>query len=81
MDKKELEKAFLNTKYTILKNNILKEGITIKIGEVIDFSSVLPDLTEWAFITAWNPLPEICSYEENKKRNSILANDLMNDGS
>ena len=63
MDKTELVSAFLNTNYLILKNDVFKDDIVLKIGEVVDLSSSLPNIREWAFITAWNPLPEILSKE------------------
>ena len=79
-NKKELKIAFLNTSYTIKKNKIFKEDIVLKIGEKVDFSSMLPNLKEWAFITAWNPLPNILSNEQNKQRNSLLSADLKKQG-
>ena len=76
MDKLELEAAFLNTNYTVLKNDIFKEEIVLKIGEKNDLSSALPSLIEWALITAWNPLPDILSNEENKQRNTAFITEL-----
>ena len=76
MDKLELEAAFLNTNYTVLKNDIFKEEIVLKIGEKIDLSSALPSLIEWAFITAWNPLPEVLSNEQNRQRNTSFIAEL-----
>jgi len=80
MDKEELEAAFLNTNYKILENNIFKEELVLKIGEIVDFSSSLPSLMEWAFITAWNPLPDILSDEENRKRNTAFLTELRECG-
>lgn len=80
MNKQELEAAFLNTNYTVLKNDTFKEEIVLKIGEKIDLSSALPSLIEWAFITAWNPLPEILSNEQNKQRNTAFITELNKNG-
>ena len=81
MDKNRiLKQHFLNTNYLILKNDIFKDDIVLKIGEVVDLSSSLPNIREWAFITAWNPLPEILSKEENKKRNTTFLTELRANG-
>ena len=76
MSKTELEAAFLNTNYTVLKNDIFREEIILKIGEKNDLSFALPSLIEWAFITAWNPLPEVLSNEQNKLRNTAFITEL-----
>ena len=80
MNKLELEAAFLKTNYTVLKNDIFKEEIVWKIGEKNELSSALPSLIEWAFITAWNPLPEILSNEQNKQRNTAFITELNKNG-
>ena len=80
MNKLELEAAFLKTNYTVLKNDIFKEEIVLKIGEKNELSSALPSLIEWAFITAWNPLPEILSNEQNKQRNTAFITELNKNG-
>lgn len=80
MDNTELETAFLNTNYIILKNDVFLEDIVLKIGEVHDFSSTLHNLKEWVFITAWNPLPDILSKDQNEKRNAALLDQLKADG-
>jgi len=76
MKNTELTTAFLNTKYTILSDDVFKEKVILKIGEIVDFNSTLPDLEEWTFITAWNPLPDILSNELNRKRNTVLLADI-----
>ena len=80
MNNKELTAAFLNTNYTILSDDVFKEKVILKIGEIVDFNSTLSDLEEWTFITAWNPLPEILSNEVNRKRNTDLMNELKENG-
>jgi len=80
MDKAELEAAFLTTNYTILKSIIFKENLVLKIGEIADFSSTLTGLMDWAYITAWNPLPETLTDEQNVKRNSDFLSELKESG-
>ena len=75
MTTEELDLAFKSTNYIILKNNIFPNDIILKIGIINEIS---PDelFKEWAFITAWNPLPEILSFEENVERNNALLTEL-----
>lgn len=80
MDETELEAAFLTTNYTILKSAIFKEDLVLKIGEIADFSSILPSLIEWVFLTAWNPLPDVLSTEQNEQRNNALLAELTESG-
>ena len=80
MNNTELTGAFLKTNYTILPDDVFKEKAILKIGEIVDLNSILPDLEEWTFITAWNPLPEILSNEVNRKRNTDLMNELKENG-
>jgi len=69
MTKEETHQAFLETVYTVLTN----PNFDIRINEIVNEKS---SLASWAFITAWNPLPQILSLEENKQRNKKLENDL-----
>lgn len=69
MTKEETHQAFLETVYTVLTN----PNFDIRINEIVKGKS---SLASWAFITAWNPLPQIVSLEENKQRNKKLENDL-----
>jgi len=80
MNNTELTEAFLKTNYTILPDDVFKEKVILKIGEIVDFNSTIPDLKEWTFITAWNPLPEIFSKEVNRKRNTDLMKELKENG-
>lgn len=67
--KKEHHQAFLNTTYRVLQS----PSIDIKINEL---HPALNHLVNWAFITAWNPLPDILSLRENKDRNKDLEEDI-----
>jgi hypothetical protein len=65
----EHHQAFLNTTYRVLQSPF----IDIKINQT---NAEFNKLKNWAFITAWNPLPDILSLEENQARNRYLAQDL-----
>jgi hypothetical protein len=65
----EYHQAFLNTTYRVLQSRL----IDIKINEL---HPALNHLENWAFITAWNPLPDILSLEENQNRNENLEEDI-----
>jgi hypothetical protein len=65
----EHHQAFLNTTYRVLQSPF----IDIKINQT---NAEFNKLKNWAFITAWNPLPDILSLEENQARNRHLAQDL-----
>jgi hypothetical protein len=79
MTSEELDLAFKSTNYIILKNNIFPNDIILKIGII---NEIFQDdlIREWAFITAWNPLPEILSFEENVERNNVLKEELLSLG-
>jgi len=69
MKTNEIEQAFLETSYIIH----LQSDIVLKIGEMpADLLEHLWLLKNWAFITAWNPLPDILSKAENEQRNEDL---------
>lgn len=69
MDIDKIETAFLETNYTILVEN----KIVLKIGEMpSQLFSEYPQINTWAFITAWNPLPDILTKTENDIRNNQL---------
>lgn len=77
MNTKEIEKAFLETSYIIH----LQGEIVLRIGEIpADLLAQLPSLETWAFITAWNPLPDILSKAENEQRNEDLQRFLIDRG-
>ena len=66
MTNSELDLAFKSTDYIVLKNEIIPSDVILKIGIVNDINGITT-IGEWAFITAWNPLPEILSDSENIK--------------
>jgi len=77
MDTDKIETAFLETNYIIL----LENKIVLKIGEMP--AQLLNDFSQiktWAFITAWNPLPDILTKTENDIRNNQLKVQLKNEG-
>jgi len=64
-----IKNAFLETNYTILVEN----KIVLKIGEMpSQLFSEYPQINTWAFIAAWNPLPDILTKTENDIRNNQL---------
>jgi len=77
MDTKKIETAFLETSYIIHLDN----EIVLKIGEVpSNLLSEYPQIKTWAFITAWNPLPDILTKSENDIRNNQLQVQLNEEG-
>ena len=65
----------MNTSYCVMSGR--KVMYTLRIDELS------PELYEsdkalltWAFITAWNPLPEILSKSENDERNKQLEKEI-----
>ncbi len=80
MDINELKQVYLNTNYTINKNSIFKEELTLHINKVTNLKNALPELKEWAFITAWNPNSNQLSKQENERRNANLLDDIRSKG-
>jgi hypothetical protein len=77
MKSTEIEQAFLETNYIIH----LQGEIVLRIGEIpADLLEQLPLLETWAFITVWNPLPDILSKAENQLRNATLQRHLIDLG-
>ena len=77
MKTNEIEQAFLETNYIVH----LQSDIVLKIGEMpADLLGHLRLLKTWAFITAWNPLPDILSKVENEQRNEHLQQYLLDRG-
>jgi hypothetical protein len=77
MKTNEIEQAFLETKYIIH----LQSEIVLRIGEMpTDLLEKLALLETWAFITAWNPLPDILSIVANERRNEDLQQYLLDRG-
>lgn len=74
----QIEKAFLETNYIVqIENN----PIVLKIGETPNkLIQNFPQIKTWAFITAWNPLPDILAKSENDIRNNQLKVQLKQEG-
>lgn len=73
----QIEKAFLETNYIVLTAN----QIVLKIGEIPkQLIQNIPQIKTWAFITAWNPLPNILTKPENDIRNNELQVQLKEEG-
>ena len=71
------ELAFRNTTYIVKAENSLGTDITIKIGEIpTSLFSAIPLLENWVFLTAWNPLPNILTRDQNMARNQALFTDI-----
>ena len=73
MTPEQTHQAFLNTSFKV----VTKPVFTIKIDTLVD---EVQHLNSWAFITAWNPLPEVLSLEENRKRNQNLEEEINSFG-
>ena len=71
--------AFNSTNYIILQNDIFPIDVILKIGITNEINQDTL-IREWAFITAWNPLPEILSLEQNIRRNNTLQAELISLG-
>ena len=78
MDSNQIEQAFLETNYIA---EIEDNPIVLKIGETPEnLIQRFPKIKTWAFITAWNPLPDILTKSENDIRNNQLKIQLKDDG-
>ena len=70
-----MKEAYLNTHYKVF----LDDGkiVSLEIGKKSsELFKHITTLKYWAFITAWNPYPEVLSVEINRKRNTELENIL-----
>jgi hypothetical protein len=77
MDSSQIEQAFLETNYIVQTEN----PIVLIIGEIPkQLFQNFPLIKTWAFITAWNPLPDILTKSENDIRNHQLKVQLMEEG-
>jgi hypothetical protein len=73
----KIETAFLETNYIIL----LENKIVLKIGEMpLQLLLEYSQIKTWAFITAWNPLPDVLTKSENDIRNNQLNVQLIEEG-
>jgi hypothetical protein len=77
MNQEEIHQAFLETRYIVHldKDVILRIG-----GEGLELISRIPNLRSWAFLTAWNPLPDILSLSENQQRQARMEEALRSLG-
>lgn len=75
MTPEEIDLAFKSTNYIILKNEVFPKDIILNIGIINEINQV-STIKEWAFITAWNPLPDVLPLEENVLRNNSLLAEL-----
>jgi hypothetical protein len=79
MTKNEYRIAFEQTNYLVFIND--DETLLLKTNETNKhLLSFFPHLNSWAFITAWNPLPNILSLEENRERNKSMEEDIQTNG-
>jgi hypothetical protein len=79
MTPEETDLAFKSTNYIILKNDVFPKDIILNIGFINEINQV-STIKEWAFITAWNPMPEILTIEKNLERNNALLTELTSMG-
>lgn len=77
MTAQELHQAYKETNFKIFASDT--KTIIVNIDkESKELEKEYPELTSWAFITAWNPSPIIFEEPENKKRNNDLIEDVKN---
>ena len=77
MNSAELHQAFIQTRYIIKAGKEFPAEMVLQIGEpTSQLEELLPHLQTWAFVTAYNPLPDILSQEENEKRHQQLCDYL-----
>lgn len=73
----QIHSAFTNTSNIVS----LEKVVVLRIGDSGEvLSLLLPGVKFWAFITAWNPLPDILTLPENLARNEALAQMLTEKG-
>ena len=72
-----MEQAFLETSYIVQTES----PVVLKIGEIpTQLFQNFPEIKTWAFITAWNPLPDVFSRDQNDFRNNQLKFLLEEEG-
>ncbi|MGE0932148.1 DUF3293 domain-containing protein [Peijinzhouia sedimentorum] len=73
----ELKAAFQSTHFCIDMPNDSEE-IVMRVGQNCPaLLRAFPNLEDWVYITAWNPMSKLLSPEENEKRNQSLKNDIQ----
>lgn len=75
MSQENYNESFINTLYKVMVDETLSYDIRVGSEGILDDLN-MPDVSSWAYITAWNPLPITYSLEENRVRNQSLKNDL-----
>ena len=76
-----MHQSFLETDYIVFKNHKFENNIVLKINQKVLENDSANELTQpCALITAWNPLPDILSLKENRKRSEELKNHLIERG-
>jgi len=71
----EYHTAFEQTNYVVYPTE--NKSVAIKINHTpTSLLPFFPELKSWAVITAWNPLPDVLSLEENNTRNEALRLDI-----
>jgi hypothetical protein len=81
MTSTELHKAFIETRYIVKACDLFSEEIVLRIGQpAFSLEATLPNIKQWAFITASNPLPNILTPAENHQRHIRLRKLLLEMG-
>lgn len=69
----QIKKAFLSTDYIVYGAKYKIDDILIKIDSLNKkIVESIPNLITWAYLTAWNPLPQVLTLEQNRERNNDL---------
>jgi len=77
MNRDEIHRAFLETRYIVNTGG----EVVLRIGDPVrELLLRLPHIRTWAFLTAWNPLPDILPLSENRERNARMERDLITSG-
>ena len=75
MTPQELHQAYTETNFKVFASDT--KTIVVNIDkESTELEKEYPELTTWAFITAWNPSPKILEEQENNKRNEDLIEEV-----
>ena len=75
MSQENYNESFINTIYKVKVDDTHSYDVRVGTENVLEDLN-MPDVSSWAYITAWNPLPITYSLEENRVRNQSLKNDL-----
>ena len=75
MSQENYNESFMNTVFKVMVDDTRSYDIRVGSESVLEDLN-MPDVSSWAYITAWNPLPITYSLEENRMRNQSLKSDL-----